>query len=174
MDKSFLGGVVLTGLLALMCGNIACSDYEQTIDKLHEDKIEYKAEIEELNMQINQLEAEIVRLNELPQWTSLGTFKVTYYWIGEDEYGDTIARPCDGSHKAIEGHTIAVDPTVIPYGTEVLINGNVYIAEDCGSAVKGNIIDIFVEEPRHERLNANVYVRRQRKWILRFWVKRSS
>lgn len=41
------------------------------------------------------------------------------------------------------GRTIAVDPTVIPYGSEVVINGHTYIAEDCGGAVKGNRIDIL-------------------------------
>lgn len=45
--------------------------------------------------------------------------------------------------KATAGRTIAVDPSVIPYGTKVKINGNTYIAEDCGGAVKGNGIDIF-------------------------------
>lgn len=44
---------------------------------------------------------------------------------------------------ATAGRTIAVDPSIIPYGTEVIINGNTYIAEDCGGAVKGNAIDIF-------------------------------
>lgn len=45
--------------------------------------------------------------------------------------------------KATAGRTIAVDPSVIPYGTEVIINGITYVAEDCGGAVKGNDIDIF-------------------------------
>lgn len=47
--------------------------------------------------------------------------------------------------KATAGRTIAVDPSVIPYGAEVVINGHTYIAEDCGSAVKGNAVDIFHE-----------------------------
>lgn len=42
-----------------------------------------------------------------------------------------------------QGRTIAVDPNVIPLGTKVVINGNVYTAEDTGGAVKGNIIDIY-------------------------------
>lgn len=45
--------------------------------------------------------------------------------------------------KATAGRTIAVDPSIIPYGTEVIINGHTYVAEDCGGAVKGNDIDIF-------------------------------
>ena len=42
-----------------------------------------------------------------------------------------------------QGRTIAVDPDVIPYGTQVIINGNTYVAEDCGGAIQGNKIDIF-------------------------------
>ncbi|WP_042277360.1 3D domain-containing protein [[Clostridium] dakarense] len=42
--------------------------------------------------------------------------------------------------------TIAVDPTVIPYGTKVYIPkfDKVFVAEDTGSAIKGNRIDIFM------------------------------
>ncbi|CEN77692.1 SH3 domain-containing protein [Paraclostridium sordellii] len=42
--------------------------------------------------------------------------------------------------------TIAVDPSVIPYGTRVYIPkfDMVFTAEDCGSAIKGNKIDIFM------------------------------
>lgn len=47
--------------------------------------------------------------------------------------------------KPTPGRTIAVDPSIIPYGSEVIINGHSYsyIAEDCGGAVKGNRIDIL-------------------------------
>ena len=47
--------------------------------------------------------------------------------------------------KATAGRTIAVDPAVIPYGTEVVINGHTYVAEDCGGAINGNDIDIYFE-----------------------------
>ena len=42
--------------------------------------------------------------------------------------------------------TIAVDPRVIPYGSKVYIPqfNKTFIAEDCGGAIKGNIIDIFM------------------------------
>lgn len=44
--------------------------------------------------------------------------------------------------------TIAVDPSVIPYGTKVYIPqfGQTFIAEDCGGAIKGNKIDIFMND----------------------------
>lgn len=49
-------------------------------------------------------------------------------------------------------HTIAVDPSVIPFGTAVIINGIEYIAEDTGGAVKGKMIDIYFDS--HEEAQA--------------------
>lgn len=62
----------------------------------------------------------------------------------KDENGNDIVITASGT-IATEGRTIAVDPRVIPYGTEVIINGHTYIAEDCGGAVKGNAIDIYFD-----------------------------
>ena len=44
------------------------------------------------------------------------------------------------------GGTIAVDPKVIPYGTKVYIPyfNKTFIANDCGGAIKGTKIDIFM------------------------------
>ncbi len=47
--------------------------------------------------------------------------------------------------RATEGRTVAVDPQYIPYGTYLRIDGKVYKAEDCGSAVKGHHVDVFFE-----------------------------
>lgn len=44
-----------------------------------------------------------------------------------------------------QGRTVAVDPKNIPYGTEIIIDGHTYIAEDCGGAIKGNKIDLFFD-----------------------------
>ena len=46
--------------------------------------------------------------------------------------------------RAQSGRTIAMDPSV-PFGTHVLINGDEYIVEDRGGAIKGNRIDIFFD-----------------------------
>lgn len=53
------------------------------------------------------------------------------------------------------GRTVAVDPSVIPYGSEVLINGHTYIAEDCGGAIKGNRVDILFDT-HQEALNFGI------------------
>lgn len=47
---------------------------------------------------------------------------------------------------ATQGRTIAVDCSEIPYGTEVEIEElGIFIAEDCGGAVKGRRIDIYFD-----------------------------
>lgn len=47
--------------------------------------------------------------------------------------------------KATAGKTVAVDPSVIPYGSEIVIDDHTYIAEDCGGVIKGDRIDIFFD-----------------------------
>lgn len=45
-----------------------------------------------------------------------------------------------------QGRTVAVDPDVIPLGSKVWIDGvGPYIAEDTGSGIDGNTIDVFYE-----------------------------
>ena len=86
---------------------------------------------------------------------SLGTFKVTFYCpcvICSEGWGSAISNPCSSSiHKtagnsgAVVNHTIAVDPSVLPFGTAVVINGKIYVAEDRGGGVKGKHVDIYVK-----------------------------
>lgn len=61
--------------------------------------------------------------------------------------GRTTAYTASG-RKAVrdpEGYsTIAVDPSIFPYGTKLFIQGYGFaIAADCGSAIKGDTIDVF-------------------------------
>lgn len=53
----------------------------------------------------------------------------------------------------VEGRTIAVDPEVIPLGSRVYVSceswpevNGWYIAEDTGGAIKGNIIDVYMQD----------------------------
>lgn len=103
----------------------------------------------------------------------LGEFKLTAYcscykccgkWAynrPKDENGKEIVYGSIGE-KLIAGTSIAVDPSVIPYGSEVVINGKLYIAQDCGGAIKGNRIDVYFDD-HDEALKfgvqyANVYM----------------
>lgn len=72
----------------------------------------------------------------------LGEFTLTAYCP---------CRSCSGPHgdststgaRAQPNHTIAVDPSIIPYYSHVIINGQEYVAEDCGGAVKNRKVDIY-------------------------------
>lgn len=53
----------------------------------------------------------------------------------------------------VEGRTIAVDPEVIPLGSKVYVScdtwpeiDGTYVAEDTGGAIKGNIIDVYMQD----------------------------
>ena len=70
------------------------------------------------------------------------TVETTAYCACKKCCGKTDGITATGT-QATAGRTIAVDPSVIPYGTEVIISGNTYIAEDCGGAIKGDRIDIY-------------------------------
>lgn len=78
----------------------------------------------------------------------LGKFKLTYYCACEICCDVETGITATGA-PVVEGHTIAVDPKVIPYGTKVIINGHIFTAEDCGGAIKENRIDIYVNS--HEK-----------------------
>lgn len=81
----------------------------------------------------------------------LGTFRITHYCpcsICNGPYTNGITST---GVTAVTNHTIAVDPSQIPYGSKVVINGQVYVAEDCGGAIKHNCIDVYVAT--HEECN---------------------
>lgn len=74
----------------------------------------------------------------------LGIFRITHYCpcsICCGPYTDGITST---GVTAVTNHTIAVEPSQIPYGSRVAINGQVYVAEDCGGAIRENCIDVYV------------------------------
>ncbi|MDO5136582.1 MAG: 3D domain-containing protein [Eubacteriales bacterium] len=74
----------------------------------------------------------------------LGTFRITHYCPCSLCCGPWSDGITSTGVTAITNHTIAVDPDQIPYGSKVVINGQVYVAEDCGGAIKENCIDVYV------------------------------
>ena len=86
----------------------------------------------------------------------LGTFRITHYCPCSICCGPWANGITSTGVTAITNHTIAVDPTQIPYGSQVVINGQVYVAEDCGGAIKTNCIDIYVAS-HEEGENKGVY-----------------
>lgn len=65
----------------------------------------------------------------------------TFTAYGSDCFGCS-GRTASGTVPEI-GRTIAVDPEAIPLGSEVMIDGHIYIAEDTGGAIEGKKIDMF-------------------------------
>lgn len=60
-----------------------------------------------------------------------------------------------GRH-ARPNHTIAVDPTVIPLGSEVYLEGlGIFTAEDVGGAIKGLKVDLYMNE-HHQAMQFGV------------------
>lgn len=93
----------------------------------------------------------------------IGRFKITVYCscaecCGQyaynrpvDSNGNVIVKGASG-RVLIPHYSIATDPSVIPSGKEVVINGKVYRADDTGSAVKGKVIDLYCGTDHAEAL----------------------
>lgn len=80
-----------------------------------------------------------------PRVVSLGVCKTTAYCLENYPHicnNGNSSRTATGTVPTV-GRTVAVDPKVIPYGSEVIVNGHTYIAEDCGGAIRGNRVDIL-------------------------------
>jgi len=63
-----------------------------------------------------------------------------------DDCSSGYGRRCalKGRH-AESGRTVAVDPDIIDLGSKVWIDGEMYVAEDVGTHVNGDHIDIFFD-----------------------------
>lgn len=136
--KKPLGGILVTAAIITMLGFAGHDDLEEAQSKSHvTPQVELKRELKQ-------------------EWKTLGEFKITAYcscvrccsiWAKNrplDENGKEIVYTASGE-RAEAGKTIAVDTSVIPFGTEVKIGDTVYTAQDTGSAVKGNVIDIYFD-----------------------------
>ena len=134
---------VIVATTGILITSLACTYVDKVCsENIAEGKVLAPAYIE---MEDHQAEPEI---------ENLGEYKITHYCscpICCDEWGEN--RPVDENGAEIvitasgeiaeAGKTIAVDPNVIPLGSKVYINGQEYIAQDVGGAIKGNRIDVY-------------------------------
>lgn len=128
-----------------------------------------KTELDKSNLIIGDL------TSEEHEFYYIGKFYITNYCACEkccgywatirpkDENGNSIVYTASGT-IAEAGRTIAVDTSVIPYGTEVYIAGSgMFVAEDCGGGIKDKHIDIYYDD--HEQAKAG-YVGYKDVWVL--------
>lgn len=104
-----------------------CNDYQNSKSN---ENIELQTKIDELKKQQSKRKF-------------VGNFKITHYCPCTDCNGSWGSQTAMGTTMT-PYRTIAVDPRVIPLGSRVEINGQIYIAEDTGGAIKGNRIDMCV------------------------------
>ena len=88
-------------------------------------------------------------ITELGQ--SMGTFTITAYCGCSECCGAYAEGRGDVVYGAIgepltANYSIAVDPNVIGFGETVMINGQQYKAQDTGGLIKGNRIDIYMDD----------------------------
>jgi len=76
-------------------------------------------------------------------WVDMGTFKTTGYCNCRKCAGRWAGGKTASGVYPVEGETIAVDRSVIPLGSMVMVDGRIYWAQDTG--VKGKHIDVYYD-----------------------------
>ena len=158
---STITGLIVVGLtLSTIYFNIQHQDTRQLLTDAQDQAIFLQSRLEETEKLLDkQVNKNIILNNELGianqtiddlknseyKLVYLGNFKYTYYC---DERRPHI---CGGSGVTASGAptkvgtTIGVDPSVIPLGTTVYMEGLGFrVAQDTGSAVGGKHIDVLV------------------------------
>lgn len=109
--------------------------------RLQQENNRLKARVEELKQEKkDELQG---RIEEWLETWEIDEAEATFY-TKECGTGDGITYT---GTKATVGRTVAVDPAVIPLGSWLYIEGFGWRrAEDTGSAVRGNVVDIYVGE----------------------------
>ena len=137
--------LTITTIIGFMC----CEHKFQREVELNNETIEKIKENDEITIETeNNKDGDT---NQAVKPVSLGKFKLTAYCPCKECCGSWANNRPDGivygaiGEELREGYSIAVDPNIIPYRTEVIINGKTYKAQDCGGGIKGNEIDIYFE-----------------------------
>lgn len=126
--------------------------YEYQIQRQAAQLKDKQEQIELLEIMLENREHDASEPQDEPEY--IGTFTVTHYCPCYACCGKTDGITFTGT-QATEGRTVAVDPDVIPLGSTVVIDGEEYIAEDIGGAIKGLRIDKYMDN-HQEALNAGI------------------
>ena len=89
--------------------------------------------------------AEAFILAAKPMEVEARTFKATAYCGCKKCNGKWTGQPTASGTNYEAGRTIAVDKHQIPLGTHVWINGHEYVAEDTGSGIGWDRVDIYFD-----------------------------
>ena len=144
--------MLMLGVVALYL-QLAIERTEQEIEQLQTVIQAQEQQREQLELTRDLLQEVILLRNENEQlrrqvedfmdtWT-IAEFETTAYTL-ECGYPWDDGITFTGT-EAVAGQTIAVDPDVIPLGSQVWVDGFGWMmAEDVGGAIKGEIVDIYM------------------------------
>ena len=129
--------------------NNKIKDYTELQETYENNIQDLEQELKNTNKVIDELKSTEYKL------IYLGEFKLTAYcscvkccgqWAIDrevDENGNPIVLTASGATAQVN-HTVAVDPSVLPFGSELYVPGyGFYVAEDSGNGVEGNHLDIY-------------------------------
>ena len=132
------------------------------IEVLKEDSF-----MDTLNYNPEELDEEIITTIED---VLVGTFTITAYCPCISCCGKDNGITASGT-KAQANYTIAADTSILPFGTEVFIDGNKYVVEDVGGGIKRNHIDMYFnthsEALSFGRQNKKVYIKKEVTTVLK-------
>lgn len=148
--KLFAVEYLTAGAILLYCYGTMVIQENQ---KLTAQLIKQNEIVQNLSEQVTELRTKPMAVKTISEEVKkeskvyLGNFKITHYCACTKCCGPN-AQGITASGKRVEANkTIAVDPSVIKLGSKVYIDGYGYMeAQDTGSAIKGNIIDVYVED----------------------------
>lgn len=137
---------------------------EDKVDEAASEKLRIYFDSYEEAMQFGRKTCAVYRHSEAPLEGAnyLGEFQVTGYCSCSLCCGEKEEKLTKSETVPKAAHTIAADPSVIPLGTRIVIDGVSYVVEDTGKAIKGKQLDIYFdtheEAVRYGRKEKYVYL----------------
>ena len=144
---------------------LGTSPVDKAIAKTYEIKQEKAKKLAEKKARkiAKAKKAKAKKAKMMAEYKKLGTFNASAYCGCAACCGRAGGHTASGTTPQA-GRTIATDPSVIPLGSKVMIDGHVYTAEDTGGAIGGKRIDIFFSSHsaalQFGRRSVEVYVKK--------------